>query len=65
MNIYSLLMELKTWIQPEQAVINKAKASTITTKNNKKFKELVNGWMNGAYDEDPRLLYDRVCNMLN
>ena len=62
--IHNMLTELQTWFNPTQELLNKAKQSKITTKNNKQFKQLVDGWMEGMFDEDPRLLYDEICFML-
>jgi len=65
MSIYNLLMELQTWFGPSQDIMDRAKESKITTKNNTRFKELVSGWTSGMYDEDPQLLFNRVCQLLN
>lgn len=64
MKIYQMLLELKTWFNPSQELLDKAKNSNITTKNNKKFKQLVEGWMEGMFDEDPRLMYDEITFLL-
>lgn len=35
--IHNMLTELQTWFNPTQELLNKAKQSKITTKNNKQF----------------------------
>jgi hypothetical protein len=59
-----MLTELQTWFNPSQELLNKAKQSKITTKNNNQFKQLVDGWMGGMFDEDPRLVYDEITFLL-
>jgi hypothetical protein len=59
-----MLTELQTWFSPSQELLNKAKQSKITTKNNTTFKQLVDGWMEGMFDEDPRLMYDEITFLL-
>lgn len=65
MTIYQMLTELQTWFQPSQELLDKAKSSKITTKNNPQFKQLVNGWSEGLFDEDPRLAFDEIEYLLN
>jgi hypothetical protein len=64
MKIYQMLTELQTWFNPSQELLDKAKQSKITTKNNVTFKRLVNGWEEGMFDEDPDLIYDEITFLL-
>ena len=64
MTIYQMLTELQTWFNPSSELLAKAKQSKITTKNNATFKQLVDGWMEGMFDEDPRLMYDEITFLL-
>jgi hypothetical protein len=64
MTIHQMLTELQTWFNPSQELLTKAKQSKITTKNNAIFKQLVDGWMEGMFDEDPRLMYDEITFLL-
>lgn len=54
--ILNMLQELSTWIDWDKDILAKAKASKITDKNNRIFKSLVNGWVDGDYDDDPEAL---------
>jgi len=64
MTIYQMLTELQTWFNPSQELLTKANQSKITTKNNNTFKQLVEGWKEGMFDEDPRLIYDEITFLL-
>ena len=64
MTIHQMLTELQTWFNPSQELLTKAKQSKITTKYNATFKQLVDGWMEGMFDEDPRLMYDEITFLL-
>ena len=64
MTIHQMLTELQTWFNPSQELLTKAKQSKITPKNNATFKQLVDGWMEGMFDEDPRLMYDEITFLL-
>ena len=59
-----MLTELQSWFNPSKELLSKAKQSNITTKNNPQFRQLVDGWMEGMFDEDPRLVYDEITFLL-
>jgi len=65
MKISDLLKEMATWFTPSKELIEKAETSNITTKNNKQFNQLVKGWSDGLFDEDPRLVMDEIEWILN
>jgi hypothetical protein len=64
MKIHQMLDEMQTWFSPSQELLDKANQSKITTKNNNTFKQLVEGWEEGMFDENPRLIYDEITFLL-
>lgn len=62
--ILNMLQELSTWIDWDKDILAKAKASKITDKNNRIFKSLVNGWVDGDYDDDPEALQSDLLELL-
>ena len=63
--IHSFLLELNSFVKVSEKDITKAEKSKIKTTNNPNFKNLVKGWENGRYDEDPQTLYFEVANLLD
>ena len=49
---FSLLQEMQTWVDVPAELLAKAKAAKVNDKNNAAFANLVNDWMDGAYDND-------------
>jgi hypothetical protein len=64
MKIYDLLTELGTWFSLSKELLDKAKSSKITSENNTQFKQLVDGWSEGLYDEDPGLVMNEIESLL-
>jgi hypothetical protein len=62
--LYSMLTELATWISTSQDLLEKAKSSGITTKNNSRLKSLVSEWTSGVYDEDPEILHSSLIGLI-
>ena len=62
--IYELMLELSTQANPSDNMFLKAKASTINDDNDEMFAQMVTGWRDGIYDEDPDLLLDDLYNIL-
>ena len=63
-SLVDMYNEMQSWIQVSPKTLSKAKASKITTSNNKEFKRLVNQWERGIYDEDPEMLVQELDNIL-
>ncbi len=64
LKILDFLGEIGTYTLIEESTQLKAVSSKITTSNNKDFKNLVLGWIDGVYDEDPEVLAWEVTNLL-
>lgn len=62
--LFDLLDELQSFIEVNEKDLEKAAQSSVTDVNNKEFKDLVKGWTNGLYDEDPLLLRDRLIALI-
>lgn len=64
MTLNEMILELGTWVTFSEKQKAKALGSEITTKNNSKFRALVNDWCAGIYDEDPNCLAEEILNLL-
>ena len=64
-SLYDLMKELSTWITFPRQQLNTAKELNITVSTNKDFKNLVDAWQDGEYDEDIEALEDQVFFILN
>ena len=60
MTLYDFCTELQTWCTFTPEELEKAKASKVTTLNNGNFRDDVQSYIVGEYDEDINLLGDRI-----
>jgi hypothetical protein len=62
---FELLEELESWLTVDMTDKTKAVTSGIDTTSNPEFRELVEGWTSGKYDEDPDVLKQEILNLVN
>lgn len=62
--IYDLLLELSSFITISEELKDKAFDSQVNDYNNDEFKDLLNNWDNGDYDESPELLLQALKGLL-
>lgn len=56
----NLLQELQSFTSVSVGLLTIAKLSKINEENNSDFRDLLDGWGDGAYDECPELLVDEI-----
>ena len=61
----NLLREMQTYILVPQSLIEEAEKSGINEENNSEFADIVEGWGEGRYDEDPDYVVDEISYLLN
>jgi hypothetical protein len=59
-----MFSEMQTWFSIGKHLLDKADRSSINTKNNTKFKQLVKDWETGMYDEDPYTMLNELYSFL-
>ena len=57
--------EMGTWMRLDPQMQRIADESGLTDANSEDLQYLVNGWMDGAYDEDPEVLMSELENIIN
>lgn len=62
--IFSMLQEMQSFVHIDKEDLEKAKVSKITFHNHSGFKELVQAWLRGDYDEDPEILAQSLTALL-
>lgn len=62
--LHSILLELGTWFTTPEETLMLAQKSGIDTANNEDLYDYVLDWQLGSYDDDIRLLYDRVLDLI-
>jgi hypothetical protein len=60
LSIHDFLLEVSSFHKFDAPTIEKAKASPITTENNPAFRNLVNRWANGDYDNDLEMVVSKI-----
>jgi hypothetical protein len=63
--LYELLNKLGRWRNVDTGVLQKARCSSINTKNCRRFKNLWINWTRGAYDEEPDLLIQHLTALID
>ncbi len=61
-SLFNMFAELNSFVDCKEHM-EATRDSNITTENSPEFKGLVNGWMDGEYDECPELLKQRLTRM--
>ncbi len=61
-SLFNMFAELNSFVDCKEHM-EATRDSNITTENSPEFKRLVNGWMDGEYDECPELLKQRLTRM--
>ena len=56
----NLLREMQSFVSVSASDIKKAEESGINDENNSEFAEIVEGWCEGRYDEDPDYVVNEI-----
>jgi len=64
LSIYQLLSELQSFVSINDQVMDIAHKSEISTENSMLFRQYVEDWENGVYDEDPDILVQDILCLL-
>lgn len=60
-----VLQEMQSFVSVDANDIQRAKETGIKVSNNPEFNDLVDGWINGMYDEDPNALVSELLNLID
>jgi capsid portal protein len=64
LKLHDFMGEIRTYAWIEDADMERAKNSNITSANNKNLKDLIDSWINQDYDECPELLADELVRLI-
>ena len=56
----NLLREMQSFVSVSASDIKKAEESGINYNNNSQFRDIVDGWSEGIYDEDPDYVVNEI-----
>jgi hypothetical protein len=65
LSLYDFMQEMRSFTPIDSVSLEKAKQSGINTSNSRELKSLLNGWVNGVYDEDPQYLAQELECLIN
>ena len=65
LSLYDLMQEIRSFTTIDSVSLEKAKQSGINTSNSRELKSLLNGWMDGTYDEDPQYLAQELESLVS
>ena len=65
LSLYDLMQEIKSFTPIDSVSLEKAKQSGIDTRNSRKLKSLLDGWISGVYDEDPDYLAQELEGLVS
>jgi len=63
--VYDFLLQLDDYVVIPSSVLSQAKASSLTTGNNKRLKFLFDCWIKGKYDNHVDTLLKEITKTLN
>lgn len=63
-SLADMYLEMGTRFRTSPEMERKARNTGIDTDNNPEFRELVTGWEQGMYDEDPGYVWNKILNMI-
>jgi len=61
----NLLREMQSFVSVESSLIAEAEKSGMNEENNSEFADIVEGWGEGRYDDDPNYVVDEISYLLN
>ena len=60
----NLLREMASFVHVDPALIRNAERANINETNSAGFCEILEGWCEGRYDEDPEYVVDEISQLL-
>lgn len=64
-SLYDMLQEMQTWVKTPKGILEKARASKVTTANSAQLQQMVHDWNQGYYDEVPDMLVQELISLLH
>ena len=61
----SLLLEMQSFVNVPSTIIAEARTTGMNTDNSPEFAEIVEGWSEGRYDEDPDYVVTEIDQLLD